>query len=95
MGEVEQKDITQQQTHARGHLQVGEHAGSGAAALARFERVVVYKLGRTGRSDERDVELQGGEKAHPETSARNRSSQCAQCHQPQAIWRRVTEAARV
>lgn len=55
MGEMERKDI-KRQTHVRGHLQVGERARSSAAALARFERVVAYKLGRTGGSDERDVE---------------------------------------
>lgn len=72
MGEMEQKDIKQQQMHVRGHLQVGEHACSSDTALIHFKRVV-YALGRTGRSDKRDMELQGGEKAHPRTSTHNSS----------------------
>lgn len=83
---MEQKDIKQQQTQVRGHLQVGEHACSSASAVAHFKRVA-YTLGRTGKSDKRDMELQGGAKAHPETSAHNSASQCAQCHQPQAVAR--------
>lgn len=60
MGEMEQKDIKQQQMHVRGHLQVGEHACSCATALAHFKRVVCT-LGRTGRSDKRNI---GEEEAH-------------------------------
>lgn len=47
MGEVEQKDIKQQQMEGTGHLQVGEHRHSSATTLTRFRRVV-HTLGGTG-----------------------------------------------
>lgn len=56
MGQMEQKDIKQQ--HVRGQLQVGECAYSSATALTHFKRVM-YTLGRTGRSEKRDMKLQG------------------------------------
>lgn len=47
MGEVEQKDIRQQQMHEAGHLQIGEHIHSSATTLTHFRRVA-HTLGGTG-----------------------------------------------